>query len=279
MAFIMMQKERIRKPCASGTFYPGDREDLMAVLRSLDFIPDSEMEHKISPAAMIVPHAGYIYSGRTAMMAFRYLRNTNARTFIIAGPDHYGTTNMVSIQSSGTWETPLGSAKINREVAAGILKNSDNVVEYELAHLSEHSIEVQIPFLQYMFGDNFTFVPLSLGTQTLESMMMLFRALNEINEPYVLISSSDLDHYESDTVVREKDTELIKTVQSLDIDSFYRTLLLRGVSACGYGSIALFMMLARARRLKTRLVHHTTSAETSGDYSSAVGYLSMLAYS
>ena len=272
-----MGRQNIRKPCVSGTFYPSSRDDLVSFLRKLDMQQNIQPEPPVTPVAVLVPHAGYIYSGRTAMVAYRQLRNSTSRTFVIAGPDHYGTTNMVSIQSSGKWETPLGNAKINQNTALEILRSSDNVVEYEPAHRMEHSIEVQLPFLQYLFGEEFTFVPLSLGSQTMESMMILFRSLASLNEPFTLIASSDLDHYESDSAVREKDMELIGTVINLEIERFYETVLTRDISACGYGSIALLMMYAKSLGLKIKLLDHTTSAEASGDFSRVVGYASMLA--
>ncbi|MFG1519615.1 MAG: AmmeMemoRadiSam system protein B [Thermoplasmataceae archaeon] len=267
----------IREPSVAGSFYPEESSDLKAMIkaiesRSKNTVPEGEI------LGILVPHAGYIYSGIIAMDSFRILTHSSKRTFLILGPDHSLHTLNHSIQSSGFWRTPLGDAKINHELAKEILDKSKNIIEEPISHRYEHSIEVQIPFLQYMFGDSFDFVPIAMGDQSLESIIPLFNTISSTRTDFILIASSDLTHYESEQVVKEKDLRLLRDVVNLDLESFYSTLHNFHVTACGYGAIATLMMLTKSRRGKMYLIDHSTSANAFGDRERTVGYASTYAY-
>ena len=267
----------IREPAVAGSFYPEESSDLRAMIkaiesRSKNTVPEGNV------LGIIVPHAGYIYSGIIAMDSFRILSHVAKRTFLIIGPDHSLHNFNHSIQSSGYWRTPFGDARINHDLARQILDHSENIVEDPVSHRYEHSIEVQIPFLQYMFGDSFDFVPIAIGDQSPDSIALLFNAISSVSSDFIIIASSDLTHYESEQVVKEKDLRLLRDVVNLDQESFYSTLHNYHVTACGYGAIATLMMLTKSKKGKIYLIDHNTSASAFGDRERTVGYASLYAY-
>ncbi|WGI17312.1 MEMO1 family protein [Methanonatronarchaeum sp. AMET-Sl] len=252
----------MRNPAVSGTFYPGSKKEL------IDFIEKNvSVTESRDGLVAISPHAGYRYSGRVAGKSISTLRDVD--TYIIVGPDHHGRGAALSL-SKDRWKTPLGEI----EVDTGISDKLTDIAVYDsLAHEQEHSIEVQLPFLQYLHKD-FKIVPISMGLQDKETAIELSQKILEIMEEYevALISSSDFTHYESESSAKKKDKKAIEKILNLDIDGFYNTVRKNNISICGYGPIAVAIEIARNQEVEGELLEYTTSAETTGDRNQVVGY-------
>ena len=267
----------MRDPAVSGFFYPDSEEEIRKMFDT--FLSEATTEEPVEGIiGLVVPHAGYIYSGRTAMDAYSLLRNEKRRKAIIIGPNHSGYPRNASIYMDDYWITPMGKARIMNEAGERLLMTSPVIIKDNQSHAQEHSIEVQIPFLQYIFETEFSFLPIILGSQAMDVSRILSDSLIEMADESIIIASSDFTHYEPQEKVISKDMELIKAIESLDIDLFYSTLTDRNVSACGYGAIATLMDITKRKGGHIRLLSHSTSGDTSGDYASVVGYASMVAY-
>ncbi len=271
-----------RKPYVSGYFYPSSREALIENLKNLFmdekgagiFEVKDRWDKKL--VGVVSPHAGYMYSGYTATFSYKKIaEHGNPKKFIIIGPNHTGNGNNVSVYAEGFWETPLGNVNIDEKLAYEVVDRMENARVDEIAHLFEHSIEVQLPFLQFLFGDDFTFVPICLKDQRYETTKKLADALLKIKEDFVIIASSDLNHYEDHRTTYEKDMVAIKAIESRDTKKFYEVLEKFNISACGLGSIATLMNYANSKDAKPFLLDHKTSGEVSGDLINTVGYASI----
>ncbi len=228
---------------------------------------------------LICPHAGYVYSGAVAANAFFSLANDGTpNTFVILGPNHTGYGTGLSAMSEGAWRTPLGDVEIDTELAKAIAAETNILDLDEVAHKHEHSIEVQLPFLQYIYGKEFKFVPICFLMQDLESSAEIGRALAETlaNKNAIVIASSDFTHYESQASVNRKDADALKAIESLDEKQFYQILEKQNVTACGYAPIAALMIYAKAMgATKAELLSHKTSGDITGDKTSVVGYAAL----
>jgi MEMO1 family protein len=260
----------IRHPAVAGRFYPGDPRDLrtaIAAYCSVDITP-------LPGIGCVVPHAGYIYSGQVAGAVFSSLEVP--RRCIVLGPNHTGKGPPLSIMSRGRWETPLGAASIDQGLSDGLREKFPLLTEDAEAHRTEHAIEVQMPFLQIRRPD-FTFVPLVLGTGNFEILEGLGNAIGEVlaaqPEPVLIIASSDMNHYENDSVTRVKDHKAIDKILALDAQGLFDVVMREKISMCGFGPTVA--MLTAARRLgatKVELVRYATSGDVSGDREMVVGY-------
>lgn len=248
----------------AGSFYPSNPDSLLAMLR--EFVqpnPDSSI------IACISPHAGYMYSGRTAGKIHSLL--PDAETYVIVGPNHTGYGSAVAV-SMNTWATPLGNVEVDAEFVEAMPKL---IVDMdETAHRYEHSLEVQIPFLQYAHK-NFKIVPICLGMQDEETAREvayeITKAMEETGRRIVVIASSDMHHYLPDSTCRQQDGKIIDTILSMDISKYYRTIYEIQASVCGYGAIAVAMEFALHRKGYANLVDYSTSGDVA-DKSSVVGY-------
>ncbi len=261
----------IRRPVVAGMFYPFHKDNLNEQLSRL-----FEGVGKGDFVCVVSPHAGYEYSGRTAAFAISSLKP--AKTFIILGPNHNLVGYEFSIMSSGEWETPLGMVRIDSELAREI-KKCEILREDEFAHAHEHSIEVQLPFLQYRFKD-FRIVPISIANldysnEFLKKCETLGKRIAKTikNESVCVIASSDFSHYLPRGVAEEKDRKAVEKIKELDLKGFFRTLEELDASVCGYGPIAVVMQIAKELDLKKiEIINHTDSGDATGDSSSVVAY-------
>lgn len=266
-----------RKPAVAGTFYPAQKG---ALEDQIDYLfSKSEVSASRSAAAFVCPHAGYAYSGKTAAFSYNRMRTIGkGATFIIIGPNHNGIGPEVSIYPDGVWETPLGNARIDSDLANSVFDSE--IVKDGSAHLFEHSIEVQIPFLQRLFGPNIPFVPICMLNQSAvvanEVGNRVASAVKEYakkGKHVIIIASSDLNHYEPKQSAEKKDNLVIEAITRLDEGRLYQTIARNQISMCGYGPVAATMIAAKALGAnKGRLLYQTTSAETTGDEDSVVGY-------
>ncbi len=263
-----------RIPVVSGVFYQSDPENLRESLRSM-FMDTKPLGN----LGVISPHAGYPYSGRTSAFSIASLKPS--KRFIIMGPNHNLLGEDMAVMSSGKWRTPLGEAVVDTGIAKELLEN-EVVKDDPLAHSREHSIEVQLPFLQQKFG-SFSFVPLSIsGTDYsgdfLSKCMSVGKTLSSIAREHDarIIASSDFSHYISQEEANEKDGKAVEMIKKLDLKGLFRTLESIDASVCGYGPIAILM--ATAKELgwkKIDVINRSSSGDVVGDRSSVVTYYSI----
>jgi len=262
----------MRAPAVSGQFYPRNKNDLDREI-SRCFAGIQAGQKPVLGA--VVPHAGYIYSGNTAAHVYSML--PEADTFVLLGPNHTGYGSPVSV-SSEKWSTPLGEADSDIEfikALPGRIIDND-----ETAHKYEHSIEVQLPFLQHRFHD-FKIVSICMGMQDEETAldvgMELVHAVRKVDKKVVIIASSDFSHYKPDKVAREDDAYFIRSIIDLDIPGFYRKLYERNASVCGYGPIAAMLTASKALGAKkATLLKYSTSGDITGDLAAVVGYAGII---
>jgi len=268
----------IREPAVAGRFYPRDAAQLEREVRQFIAPPKDAAGPALSrpgrALGCIVPHAGYMYSGAVAGAVFA--RIELPRRFVILGPRHYPQGAPLAILSEGAWRTPLGDAPLDAPLAAALARACPLLREDGVAHAAEHSIEVELPFLQHMTPE-FRFVPIALGTDRFQAFEDLGRAVAGViaaqAEPVLLVASSDMNHYESDEITRQKDARAIERIVALDPRGLYDVVRRESISMCGYGP-AVTMLVAAKQLGATRaeLVRYATSAEVSGDYDRVVGY-------
>src|SRR5216684_2093493 len=266
----------LRQPAVAGRFYPSDPAELTALIRKYT---GTRPEQVLIPArACLLPHAGYVYSGHVAGAALA--RILLPRKIIILGVRHYPRGEPAAILSSGAWRTPLGDARIDVALAEALKRTCPLLREDSAAHSTEHSLEVQLPFLQVLAPD-FTFVPVALGRVQFESLVSVGEAIGRVleaaKENLLLLTTSDLNHYEDDATTRVKDRKAIDRLLALDARGLYDTCRNEGISMCGLGpAVAMLTALNALGVKKPELVKYATSADVSGDRSAVVGYAGMI---
>lgn len=264
-----------RHPIASGKFYPGTAEQLRAFIES--FV--ERHDEKIEAVGIISPHAGYIYSGSVAASVMA--RIAPADTYVIIGPNHTGMGKPFSIMTVGNWQTPLGEVPIDSALAQNILSNSKYLQEDRTAHQSEHSIEVQLPLLQY-FKPDLKIVPIVLAVATLdiyrEIGASIAQAVRESpDKKVVIVASSDMTHYEPQESAAAKDRRAIEAILELDEEVMLQRVIKEKISMCGYAPAVTMLTAARALGAKSaELVRYQTSGDASGDYTAVVGYAGII---
>jgi AmmeMemoRadiSam system protein B len=264
----------VRQPAVAGSFYAGTRERLRLQLDAL--VP---AQRSTEPAVgLVVPHAGYRYSGRVAGAV--YARAALPDSCVILGPNHTGLGAGVAITSHGEWETPLGRLPVDGELADAIRAQSPLIVEDALGHRREHSIEVQLPFLQYL-GRPGRFVPLSLLHQDLAVCREVGRsvaaAVERVGRPVMLIASTDMSHYVSRSEAAEQDGHALRAMLALDPDGLHAVVRRRGITMCGYHAVTAMLVAARAGgAARVEMVAYTDSAEAGGDTSQVVAYAGLV---
>ncbi|MBI4467414.1 MAG: AmmeMemoRadiSam system protein B [Acidobacteria bacterium] len=259
-----------RRPAVAGRFYPARPQELS---RDLE-----RYIERVSPPqkalGCVVPHAGIMYSGHVAGAV--YGRLEFFPSYIILCPNHTGHGAALAIQSAGEWETPLGSVPIDAELAAALRQACPTLEEDEEAHRFEHSLEVQLPFLQHLHG-SFRFVPIAIAVGSYEPLEELGHAIGTVVAGLaarpLLVASSDLNHYESDQVSRIKDRKAIDRILELDPRGLYDTVRRERISMCGYGpTVAVLTAACDLGAQTAELIRYANSGDVSGDYSYVVGY-------
>jgi AmmeMemoRadiSam system protein B len=274
---------KIRKPCQAGAFYAGRKEALVKEIESCFLhklgpgkIPEVNQLGERMLTALICPHAGYMYSGPIAAHSYYAMALDGIpEAAVIIGPNHTGLGSGVSMMSEGYWETPLGTLQVNSELAKEIYKSSTLIDLDESAHLYEHSIEVQLPFLQYLYRDKLTIVPVCMMMQDLETSVEVGKAVAEAikEKNAIVIASSDMTHYENVDSAKRKDKLAIEAILSLDEFKLESTVYSYDISMCGYGPIAAALKASKMLNgKKAKLLAYGTSGDITGDYSSVVGY-------
>jgi AmmeMemoRadiSam system protein B len=225
-----------------------------------------------------VPHAGYVYSGHVAGAVFA--RIILPKRILVLGVRHYPRGELAAILSSGAWRTPLGDAPIDEALAGALRKACPLLREDSVAHSAEHSLEVQLPFLQVLVP-GFTFVPVALGTVRFDDLVTvgeaLARVLETANEDVLLLTTSDLNHYEDDATTRVKDHKAIDQLLARNARGLYDACRNEDISMCGLGpAVAMLTALNALGAKNSDLVKYATSADVSGDRDAVVGYAGMI---
>ena len=266
----------LRMPAVAGRFYPSDPADLASLVQS--FLPTAPPVPKRGARACLVPHAGYIYSGAVAGAVYAAM-DLPSRA-VILGVRHFPRGHPMAILSTGSWHTPLGNVAVDADLAGRIRARCSLLREDEEAHRAEHSLEVQLPFLQVL-APGFTFVPIALGTLRFEDLVKVGEAVAEVlaeeKSAALVITSSDMNHYEDDDTTRRKDHRAIERLLALDARGLYDTCRREDISMCGLGpAVAMLSALRGLGGRQAELVRYATSADVSGDRETVVGYAGMV---
>lgn len=264
----------IRKPAVAGQFYYGTGANLEKQVAGYV----NEEKNKEKAIGLISPHAGFIYSGAVAGSVYSRIFMPN--TIVLIGPNHTGLGKRVSMMTSGAWEIPGGLVEIDSELAKTILNQSSIFEEDEQAHYYEHSLEVQLPFIRY-FSEKTKIIPITMFPVSLEECHIvgdvLASAIRQTNYSVVISASSDMSHYVSDSVAREKDNKAIERILALDPDGLHNVVKQYEITMCGYAPSTAMLYAAKALgATSTELVNYMTSGDVSGDYSHVVGYAGII---
>jgi len=265
----------LRLPAVAGQFYPGNPKELSSVVQK--YATSSEAREKVTVRACLVPHAGYMYSGCVAGAVFS--RISLPQKILIIGVRHYPRGEELAILSEGAWRTPLGDAPIDSALAARFRAECPALQEDRVAHSREHSLEVQLPFLQVL-APGFSFVPIAVGTLQLEELVEtgkgIAKVLTESPEEILIVTSSDMNHYEDDATTRRKDHQAINCLLHLDPQALYETCRDHNITMCGLGPAIVMLTAMRCLGVEhAELVRYGTSGDISGERDAVVGYAGM----
>ncbi len=276
---------RIRLPYRAGSFYAATANQLNQQVASCfthrfgpGTVPITSTRALTKTVAVISPHAGYMYSGPIAANGFHLIaKEGQPETVVIIGPNHTGYGSGVSIMLEGTWRTPLGDVEINADIASTIQRNSKYLDIDQNAHRYEHSIEVQLPFLQYIY-DEFRFVPICMRMQDLNVSYDLGKAIADAlkDQNMLIIASTDFSHYEPQQIAVKKDGKAITAITNLDEKALHDSIYTHNVSMCGYGPTSTTIVAAKQLGATAgHLLQYKTSGDIAEDYSQVVGYASL----
>lgn len=271
-----MEHVTIRKPAVAGQFYPGTAAGITKQLES--FLPETV---KPRPCiGMILPHAGYMYSGMVAAETAAHA--VIPKTVVLLGPNHTGMGVPFSIMAEGVWQTPLGQVSIDQKLARQFLDVSKYLQEDTLAHLQEHSLEVEVPILQY-FRKDFAIVPVVFGSDNFEALTSIGKSMAAvireagIESEVLLVASSDMTHYESAASAKHKDYKAIEAIEALDEKRLYSVIKEFDITMCGYmPAIALLSAAKALGAVNAEVIRYSNSGVVTGDDSSVVGYAGMI---
>ena len=271
-----------RMPAVAGAFYDGDARSLKEQIEWCYTHPHGPGEvsrtkvGKRSLVGLVSPHAGYIYSGPVATHGFAYMaQDGRPASVIILGPNHTGIGSGVSIVTSGKWVTPMGEVKVDEPLADTIKKACDLIDVDTIAHAREHSLEVQLPFLQHLFNGQFDIVPICMMLQDERTSEEVGQAISKaaMKKDIVIIASTDFTHYEPQQSAATKDRKAIDKILALDWRGLLRVVSDENISMCGYGPVAAMLCAAKALGAKkATLLKYATSGDTAGPMPQVVGY-------
>ena len=265
----------LRKPAVAGQFYPADKKLLEKELKKMLVIG----ENRQKVLGLLAPHAGYLYSGPCAGLG--YGRVILSETVIILGVNHRGGGAPLAVDGNDFWETPLGNVAINSELRSRLLSASKLFALDNEAGRLEHSLEVQVPFIQYSSPGSWI-LPITIAAHRLADLLAAgheIASLFKENENIMMVASSDMSHYIPAAKARELDFKAIEQLLKLDAQGLYRTVQENRISMCGVAPAVI--MLSAAMEIgatKAELVCYTHSGEVSGDLAEVVGYASLIVY-
>jgi AmmeMemoRadiSam system protein B len=272
----------IRRPAVAGAFYAASPEKLRKQIIEC-------FNHPLGPGrlpgakdgsgilSVVCPHAGYFYSGPATTHSYLALGEQKApESVVVIGPNHTGWGTPVSVMSEGVWETPLGEVHIDSELAERILENSSTARRDESAFISEHSVEVQLPFLQFIYPE-FKFVPICMEYQDLETSTELGQAIYEASKDkdIIVVASSDLTHQESKASANAKDQHVLDAIREMDEKKLQDSVKRYRITTCGYGPISATLVYSKLKKaVEAEILSYYTSGDIIGNNSAVVGYAS-----
>lgn len=265
----------VRHPAVAGLFYEADP---IRLNRNVTDLLDQAGDHKLTGAllGLVSPHAGYVYSGSTAAVGYKLLKNKKFDAVVIVGPSHREYFSGISIYPGDGYLTPLGEISVNTEIRDELLKQSKVIVSTDAGHRGEHSVEVQLPFLQKVLG-SFSFVPIVMGTQRRDYCLALGNALAKaaIGKNLLLVASSDLSHYHPYDVAVSLDKRVIDSVEAFDENALMDRLEQEEVEACGGGPmVAVMHAVKQLGANASEALYYCNSGDVTGEKDAVVGYLS-----
>jgi len=270
--------DKIRQPQVAGQFYPSSAQGLK---NQIEVFIDKQAQ-KLDVIACMLPHAGYIYSGSVAAQTVSRINIKNK--VILLGPNHTGYGAKYSIMPEGIWQTPLGEISIDSDLAGEILSHSKYLESDSEAHTYEHSLEVELPFLQY-FKTDFKIVPIIFLSDAFAELkeigVEIASTIKErnIKDSTLIVASSDMTHYESQDQAQKKDKEAIQAILELSEDKLIDRVRRLNISMCGYAPAITMISAAKLLGAKTaKLIKYQTSGDVTGDKSSVVGYAGIIIY-
>lgn len=265
-----------RRPAVSGQFYPGTEEALKKEVRQ--YLDKSIKRRRVM--GVVSPHAGYMYSGHVAGATFSHVEIP--KTCIVLSPNHTGLGAAAALMTDGDWLIPTGSVPIDDTIAGDLLSRSQLISRDTMAHISEHSLEVQLPFLLELQKE-LMIVPMTIKHMGYEKCEEIGRTIAETikaaKRDILIVASSDMTHYESDAAVRSKDQWAIDRVLDLDPKGLLNTCAAKDITMCGV--IPTAIMLVACKELgatKAELIKHSTSGDITGELDAVVGYAGMIVY-
>jgi AmmeMemoRadiSam system protein B len=282
-----MEKLEIRKPAVAGSFYAGNSKSLNIQIENCFLhrigpgeIPLVNTKKENNIIGLISPHAGYMYSGPVAANGFyKIASDGKPDTIIILGPNHRGFGENISIMVEGRWETPLGELEIATDIAENILKNSKIIKNDKKAHQYEHSIEVQLPFIQYIFGKNIKFIPICMTRQDINTDIEIAQSIcsSIVDKNVLIIASSDFTHYEPQKYAENIDKQAINAILEFNPKKLYDIIYRQNLTMCGPGPITVMLIVCKTLGAKkAELLKYATSGDVSGMVDQVVGYASIV---
>ena len=269
----------IRRSVIAGTWYPGNPKILRADIENyLHNVPDEKIDGKV--AGLIVPHAGYMYSGQVADYAYKIIRGEPFDAIVVIGPSHRTFFHGISLYNRGGYETPLGVIPVDVAFANDIMAQSTVISHIPDAHAQEHSIEIQLPFLQVSIGA-FRFVPVIMGEQDRQTCETLAESIVKGvgNRRVLVVGSSDLSHFHAYEKAVKLDSLVLKHIEKMDDKGLIKDLESNVCEACGGGPAAVTMMVSeKIGAKKVKILKYANSGDVTGDRRSVVGYASVVFY-
>jgi hypothetical protein len=279
-----MIKEKIRQPAVAGLFYPDVPSILNADIEKMfekakNIVGDKKINGEIK--AIIAPHAGYMYSGQTAAVAYSLIRGKKYETVVVVSPSHREYFDGISIYDGKAYKTPLGEVNIDFEVVEELLNVAQGLIEVSsYGHRAEHAVEVHLPFLQKALN-SFKFVPIVMGDQKSDYSFRLGEALGEVlkDKNALLVASTDLSHYYPYDVAVKLDKIVINAIEEFDEFKLMNDLEQQKCEACGGGpTVAVMHAAKKLGANKSEVLYYCNSGDVTGDRSGVVGYLSAILF-
>ncbi len=273
--------EKVKRPSVSGQFYSADAKELA---RDVDgFIKKAPIEPKRNPIdILIAPHAGYVYSGPVAGYSFKAVAKNDYKTIIILAPSHFVEFDGISVWEEGAFETPLGTVEVDQELTKKLISANKNFYFYPEAFAKEHSLEVELPFLQRTFK-NFKIVPVVMGQPSFETLESFAVALEKIianRQDILIVVSTDMSHYHPDKLARQMDFESLEAIKELKAEKIFEECGARTkMEMCGFVPVTAALLYAKAKGLnQVEVLRYANSGDVSGDTKRVVGYSSVIIY-
>lgn len=278
----------IREPAVAGAFYPDNPDDLKVAIEDSFLSPFgvgklpgevSSFEGKDYPVNIMAPHAGYIYSAPVASHSYYKIAEYGIPdVFIILSPNHTGYGSEISVFNEGEWMTPLGLVEVDKDFADEIISHSEIASADFSAHVGEHAIEVQLPFLQYL-SNNFKIVPVVMASQSMSAAVDLSKAIvdagEKIGKTYCIIASTDLSHFNTQERANEVDGFVLEDIEKMDEFKLMEEIIQYNITMCGYGPVITTILSSKLTgKESSEILAYQTSGDISKDFSSVVGYAS-----